>query len=56
MAKIGDVRRCEHGKYWRYTETSENAFFCMMDRWEPLSRIWNPIAYRRAFLAVGGGQ
>ncbi|WP_280499386.1 hypothetical protein [Nocardia cyriacigeorgica] len=51
-AEPGDVRRCEHARYWRYTHTSRGFFFQTFDRWELLSRFWNPILVRRARRAI----
>ncbi|WP_063023686.1 hypothetical protein [Nocardia niwae] len=52
MADPGDVRRCEHGKYWKYRYTSTGAFFNKFDRWERLSWLWTPVDMCRAWRAL----
>lgn len=50
MGTLGDVRRCEHGRLWQFAEIHYGGNW--IDRWEPLSRFWNPIAWRRASRAL----
>lgn len=45
-----DVRRCEHGRIWWCTPNQSP--FSTIRRWEPLSRFWTPIKYRRAVRAL----
>ena len=46
----GDIRRCEHGRMWRFVGTERGGNW--IDLWEPLSPVWNPIAWRRARRAL----
>lgn len=48
--KPGDVRRCEHGKVWRYRRTETGGSW--IDVWERVSRFWEPFVYRRAIRAL----
>lgn len=49
--KLGDVRRCEHGRIW--TATQERTWGLLnCDIWGPLSRFWSPIRYARAIRAL----
>lgn len=52
MADPDDVRRCEHGRIWIFTETVTGYFYNRLDLWRPISRWWEPIAYRRAARAL----
>ncbi|WP_191304369.1 hypothetical protein [Lentzea cavernae] len=44
----GGVRRCEHGQVWVFEKDDVYGF----DHWEWLSRVWNPVRYRRAVRAL----
>ncbi len=52
MAEPGDVRRCEHGKYWQFDRTSVGTFFTTHDLWRRLHPMLSPIAYVRARKAL----
>lgn len=47
----GEVRRCEHGRYWRWRDTNHR-----LDYWERLSWLWEPIVMRRARRALAEVQ
>lgn len=44
----GDVRRCPHGRLWRWIGIRQSIFFTEHDQWERIYRWWTPIDYRRA--------
>lgn len=48
----GDVRRCEHGRLWIFERHFTNTYYCEMDRWQPISRWWRPLLYRKASRAL----
>lgn len=48
----GDVRRCEHGRYWQWEQRAYDRWDLRHDAWEHLSRFWNPIRRRRAIHAL----
>lgn len=52
----GDVRRCQHGRIQIRTEIGPNARVAGpgTDWWRTLSRLRNPILYRRAKRALAG--
>lgn len=58
--RTGDVRLCIHGRLWRwYGSGLTPVFEVEVDRWELLSRFWEPISFwraRRAFSANENGE
>ena len=56
MGRLGDVRRCVHGRVQVLTRISENARVQGPGThwWRTLSPFWNPITYQRARKALNG--
>lgn len=53
--RLGNVRRCPHGKVQVLTETTSRTMAGPGTHWwRDLSRFWNPRDYRRATAALGG--
>ena len=47
FGKPGDVRRCDHGRVWTFTDESYG-----LDYWMRLSPVLSPIRYLRAIRAL----
>lgn len=54
--RLGDVRRCVHGRFQILTEVGPNARVAGPGShwWRTLSRFWNLVDYRRARRALAG--
>ena len=50
--RAGDVRRCEHGNVWIFSEVRESRYYTKHDIWRRLNPLWDRREYRRALAAL----